>query len=817
MQKISCKQLSVFSILFLAALLVFGMPMVKTSAEEENPLPDNGIPVLSLTIDAEEFQKVIDSNDHSYRAETGTISLDYPEGYTNEYSTEVLADTGELALEYIRGRGNSTWQLAKKPFKIKLDKKNALAGMEKTKHWVLLANDADHTLLNNRLVGYIAEKLGVATPQFVSVDFVVNGKYLGNYVLAQQVRIGNRGLNIDELAPEDITAPAITGSYLLGLNPYMNEPEKNTFTTSHNVNFKLDTPQFDSTDSDDTLGAEEQRAYITGFLQNLEDAMFSETFTDEGGIRYSEYMDLTSAARYWWVQDFVKNSDGFQTPSTYFYKTRDTDEAKGKLFCGPLWDFDYAFTMAVSPENVEGFGHKQMDWLDHMRQFDPVYQEELLKAWKELDPIISEITKDDGVLDQYAAEIEKSWSADYAINKKENQEETTLKEEVAKLKTFLNGRQSWVNANLDKLFKVFCTVTFKGEGMEPVEQAIRYNEEIFLNDFPTAEFQKDGYIFLGWKDEEGNPVEQWFPITEDRTFTATYIKIEDAVLPDGLYPCFTDLWLPEGTYGYTLSDICTITPEHVDDASVAWTSSDDSIVEVEGKNGINCVGIGTATITGTTRSGVSASITVHVFASETEPATIAGIRFKEAALTLKPGDYGQNIPILTPVDVPTSVQLSFASENEAVATVDGNGVVKAIAPGTSKILVIDTISGKEASYTVTVKDATKIKKANPLKVKGKTAKVSFKKLKKKAQTLKVSKLIKFAKAGKGKISYSLVSAKKGKKNVKSYFKINAKTGKLTIKKGLAKGTYKVKLKVKAAGNADYKAVTRSVTVRIKVN
>ena len=46
--------------------------------------------------------------------------------------------------------------------------------------------------------------------------------------------------------------------------------------------------------------------------------------------------------------------------------------------------------------------------------------------------------------------------------------------------------------------------------------------------------------------------------------------------------------------------------------------------------------------------------------------------------------------------------------------------------------------------------------------------------------------------------------------------INKKTGKVTVKKGLKKGTYKVKIRVRAAGNATYKAGARTVTIKIKI-
>ena len=108
------------------------------------------------------------------------------------------------------------------------------------------------------------------------------------------------------------------------------------------------------------------------------------------------------------------------------------------------------------------------------------------------------------------------------------------------------------------------------------------------------------------------------------------------------------------------------------------------------------------------------------------------------------------------------------------------------------------------------------KAANPLQVEAKTPAVKYQTLKKKTQKLVVSKLLKFINKGKGKRSYTLVSAKRGDKNVAKNFLINPKTGKLAIRKGLSKGTYKLRIKVKAAGNAAYSAGKQTVTVKLKV-
>ena len=110
-------------------------------------------------------------------------------------------------------------------------------------------------------------------------------------------------------------------------------------------------------------------------------------------------------------------------------------------------------------------------------------------------------------------------------------------------------------------------------------------------------------------------------------------------------------------------------------------------------------------------------------------------------------------------------------------------------------------------------DSSTDKKANPMTVKGKTVKIRYLKLSKKTQYIKRTKAIKLSKA-KGKVTYKLVSVTK--KKFKKYFKVNVKNGKVTVRKGLPAGTYKVKVKVTAAGNKDYKKLSKTIKVTIKV-
>ena len=104
------------------------------------------------------------------------------------------------------------------------------------------------------------------------------------------------------------------------------------------------------------------------------------------------------------------------------------------------------------------------------------------------------------------------------------------------------------------------------------------------------------------------------------------------------------------------------------------------------------------------------------------------------------------------------------------------------------------------------------KVAQKIKVTAKTQTFKAKKLKKKAQSFKLTKAVKVTGA-KGKLTYTVKAVgSKAKKALKF------KNGKITVKKGTKKGTYKMKVTVSAAATTGYNAaapVTKTVTVKVK--
>ena len=212
----------------------------------------NNLPVLDFEIDESEVPIAEMNGDSGHNTECyGKMSLEVPDGYISGYNSQ-KTKPGTYSLEYIRGRGNSTWSADKKPYKIKLMESTDFFGMGKNKHWVLLANYYDVTLIRNKITYWLGEEMGMKyTPQCVFVDVIMNHQYIGSYYLCEQVRVGKSRVNIDDLEMDDIsknitTGAAITGGYLLGMSPYTsNDNMKQSFSTIRNNSYVIESPSFD--------------------------------------------------------------------------------------------------------------------------------------------------------------------------------------------------------------------------------------------------------------------------------------------------------------------------------------------------------------------------------------------------------------------------------------------------------------------------------------------------------------------------------------------------------------------------------------------
>lgn len=149
--------------------------------------------------------------------------------------------------------------------------------------------------------------------------------------------------------------------------------------------------------------------------------------------------------------------------------------------------------------------------------------------------------------------------------------------------------------------------------------------------------------------------------------------------------------------------------------------------------------------------------------------------------------------------------LTYKSSNTKIATVDRKGKVTIKAAGTVKITINAKATSTYKAATAKVLTIKIAKKAPTIKTKIGTKNLSYNTLKKRAQVFTLGTSVN----SKGTLTYKKLSGSRA-------VSVNSKTGKLTVKKGLKKGTYRVKVQIKSAAKGNYTAGSRTVTVTVRV-
>ena len=153
------------------------------------------------------------------------------------------------------------------------------------------------------------------------------------------------------------------------------------------------------------------------------------------------------------------------------------------------------------------------------------------------------------------------------------------------------------------------------------------------------------------------------------------------------------------TAGDTVTFTYTITPSDATVQDVKWSSSDESVIKVDADGTAVVLKNGVATITVTTVDGEKTA-SAKILAS---PLLVSSLSLDVTSLTLAAGEEGKLVATVAPENA-TNKELSWKSLSTSVATVDAEGNVKAVKPGTAKIRVSTTDGSKlnaECEVTVT--------------------------------------------------------------------------------------------------------------------
>ena len=137
--------------------------------------------------------------------------------------------------------------------------------------------------------------------------------------------------------------------------------------------------------------------------------------------------------------------------------------------------------------------------------------------------------------------------------------------------------------------------------------------------------------------------------------------------------------------GTTMTLVPTFSPEG-STGTVTWSSSDEAVATVDGQGMVTAVAPGTATITATLENGQSAQCTVNctwdpeAAAAEEAPAEQTTVGLSANDITLDSAGDSQQLTVNG-----AEGEVTWASEDTAVATVDDQGNVTAVAPGRTTV------------------------------------------------------------------------------------------------------------------------------------
>ena len=305
------------------------------------------------------------------------LYLNFPEGYTlddvrkNSWTenctvsiqatvngTEATVFSAEGAR--VKAHGNSTLQMyPKKPLTLKFQEQANFIGTGKTKHWVLLANWMDRTLLRNDVAFELARHTSLEwTPAGTFVDLYLNGEYYGLYWLGEKIHVEGSHFTCDYFYSFD-TSDKTEHDFDTHHGHWKNA------TATGGIPVELKYP-----DRDD-YSAEQFHSILLSAektLFGIEDAVMR-------GEDPSTLMDMNTLCDFYLTQEVCGNGETRFPKSTFLY-------AKGgKLFWGPVWDFDYGTFM---PEYHQ-LGLKSTLYY-YQLWTNPVFRSHLKHRWSILMP-----------------------------------------------------------------------------------------------------------------------------------------------------------------------------------------------------------------------------------------------------------------------------------------------------------------------------------------------------------------------------------------------------------------------------------------------
>ena len=399
-------------------ILSYEVVAINGDVKKYNLRLDNFTKLPIIIIDTENDADIT-SKEEYINGELTFIGKDYNDPY---YKKEIK----------IRGRGNYTWSLPKKPFQLKFDKKNSFFDLAEDKKWIFLANYTDKTMLRTAIafeLGYLSNSMW--TPKYDFSEVFLNNQYIGTYQITEKVEEDDHRVNI-------------------GKNGYLIEIEQLEKTKADDILFNTQRLWFTIKSPELNENSDEYN-YIKNYVRKVENVLYGSSFNDEKN-GYRTLIDIDSFIDWYLINEISKNNDAAFYSSCYM-----TLVPGEKLKMGPIWDFDISFgnTRQNDNENPRGFWIKNSIWFKMMfkdEYFIKKVKERFLYFYENKDRILSTSNELSKKINNSRLENEKIWKTlgKYVYPNYVYKFET-FKEEEDYLIRWIEIRFEWLKSEIEKL------------------------------------------------------------------------------------------------------------------------------------------------------------------------------------------------------------------------------------------------------------------------------------------------------------------------------------------------------------------------------
>ena len=407
----------------------------------------------------------------------------------------------------VRGRGNSTWSWnyrSKNPYRIKFPKKAKQSPFNLTedRQWVLISNKQNGSMTTNAIAQKVAAMVdGEAICHMIPVDLYINGHYRGAYCFTEKIGIADNSVAIDE-----------TTGCLLELDDYYDEDFRFRDAT-YNLPVNVKDPDFTEEDAERTITFEEVQASVNSLTATL-----------ASGGDITQHIDMESWAKFWLVNDLVRNVETYHPKSCYMFN--ENPAAGGLWKFGPAWDFDWAFGYEESysyfTTGAEEDLYSRRSGKAGYNFYNALRNTEAGKRayYKEWMDFVAEGRVEE--LLEYIADYTEFASLSIAHNNDADISEknsTNYEALVAKSQQWIESRASYIVDHLTAYEDEGYLVTFLLDGEVYHTEYLAYGESIKLPNPPT----KKGHTFSGWSGlPETMPARD---ITVSGTFTVNKYQV----------------------------------------------------------------------------------------------------------------------------------------------------------------------------------------------------------------------------------------------------------------------------------------------------